>query len=155
MSRVYVTGELIASTLNLDLEMLLQIRGVIASPARKYRSVITTCAAIFLSGKLEEAARAVATANTAHRPISSSTATPSTSRANLVCNTFRSKNILEITGMDVTATAMLMTKMREPRSPLLPINQAKGRMEATASITKKGRQVPAVASQAICLRSCF
>ena len=87
--------------------------------------------------------------------MSSSTATPSTSRAKRVWRIFRSKKMREITGMEVTATAMLITSSSAVRLAFTPMNQLSGSNNASASMMKKGSTVPMVASHAICLRSCF
>ena len=69
---------------------------------------------------------AVAMASTAQRTISSNTATPSTSRAKRVCRILRSKKMREMTGIEVTATAMLITSNSEARLDFTPINQPSG-----------------------------
>jgi hypothetical protein len=66
-------------------------------------------------GNTDDFASAVAIASTAHKKMSSSTATPSTSRAKRVCKIFRSWKMREITGIDVTATAMPITRMKAIR----------------------------------------
>ena len=65
-------------------------------------------------------ATAVATANASHSTISSSTATPSTSRANRVCRIFRSAKILETTGTEVTATPTASTMIKRQAIAIRP-----------------------------------
>ena len=73
-------------------------------------------------GSIDDLANAVATANTPHSTMSSSTATPSTIRANRVCRIFRSWKMREITGIEVTATAMPITRMSAVVCEALPIS---------------------------------
>ena len=70
-------------------------------------------------------ATAVATANASHSTISSSTATPRTSRANRVCRIFRSAKILETTGTEVTATPTASTMISDRRLPFGPASDGR------------------------------
>src|SRR5260370_4995231 len=153
ISSVYETGEALAKRLNWDLEMRLVARGAIERPTAKYIRVAATWPTIVRRGRPEAEASAVATASTAQSTISSRTATPSTRRAKPVCRIFRSRKMREITGIDVTATAMLITRIKDVRFPLLPTHQRSGTYEAASTIAKNGKPVPSVANQAICLRS--
>src|SRR6266478_8697702 len=122
-------GEFAASKLKRDFDRRFVARGSSVRPAAKYASVTPVWTAIFQAGSPLDSARAVATASTAHSPMSSSTATPSTRRAKRVCRILRSKKIREITGMEVTATAMLITSNKDARFDFAPINHASGKSD--------------------------
>ena len=91
-----------------------------------------------------EFVRAVATARTPQRTMSSRTAKPRTRLANLVCRIFKSWKIREITGIEVTATALASTNKVDVLTPLTPTSGSMGMTEARPSpnTRKNGNGVP-------------
>ena len=61
----------------------------------------------------------------------------------------------EMTGIEVTATAIPITSSRDVRFDRSPMNQPSGSRDARPSMMKNGRTVPTEANQAIWRRSCF
>ena len=97
-------------------------------------------------------ARAVATASTAHSAMSSSSAAPRMMLANRVCRIRRSKKMREITGIEVTATAMARTRSTDASSPAGPVSRSSGSKVPMPSAMKKGRGVPIARIHAVGLR---
>ena len=97
--------------------------------------------------------KAVATANAAQSTMSSSTATPNTSRAKRVWRILRSAKILEITGTDVTATATAEIMINETLFPFGPAIAAPTRSGPDARPIANGIPVPTIASQPTSRRS--
>jgi hypothetical protein len=96
-----------------------------------------------------EAASAVASARATHRPRSSSTATPSTTLANRVLMIPSVLKMWEITGMDVTETAIANTRAIEPSAPFGPASRSSGRIDASPSPKMNGRVVPIASRNAV------
>ena len=93
--------------------------------------------------------RAVATASTPQRTMSSRTAVPRIRLANRVCRIFKSWKIREMTGIEVTATAIASTSRAADLTPLTPTSGSIGMIDARPSpkTRKNGNGVPTPGSR--------
>jgi hypothetical protein len=100
----------------------------------------------------DDAASAVAIETTPHSMMSSSTAEPSSRLAKRVWRMPRSLKILVMTGIDVTAVALQISRMSAGRLPELPIRSSSGSSDAMPSVRKNGSGVPMPRIHAVGLR---
>ena len=95
----------------------------------------------------------VAMASTVHSTRSCSVAQPSTILAKRVSIIPRSIKILEITGIEVTATATPMTSWNASVLPALPIRKLRSNMTGAAKPSPNGSAVAATSTTRMVLRS--
>ena len=96
--------------------------------------------------------KAVASASTAHSRMSSRTATPRTTAAKRVFMMSRLLKMCEITGIEVTDTAIPNTSATEVGTPLGPATACSGRDFARPRARRNGSAVPQASSHAVGLR---